>query len=206
MNITPNTPTTVAPAPDEQLLVARAQRGDAEAFDRLCRLNGDRLLRQAQALCGGRGSPEDLVQETLVQAWKSLRRYNGQCQLFTWLCSILIHRHRDSLRKRLPTPFSWLFGGSEKQVESHLLGLADPEPGPSLQAELGDQAGQLLRSLNQLPQKQRLVVYLRFYADESLEGIAGAIGCSVGTVKSRLFHGLERLRKIHGHPNNNSFL
>ncbi|MBL9170108.1 MAG: sigma-70 family RNA polymerase sigma factor [Verrucomicrobiales bacterium] len=201
MNVPPKILTIVEPAPDELLLVARAQRGDTEAFDRLCRLYGDRLLRQAQALCGGRGSPEDLVQETLVQSWKSLRRYNGQCQLFTWFCSILIHRHRDSLRKRLPTPFSWLFGGSEKQVQSHLLQLSDPEPGPSLQAELGEQAGQLLRSLNQLPEKQRLVLYLRFYADESLEGIAGAIGCSVGTVKSRLFHGLERLRKLQSRSN-----
>jgi RNA polymerase sigma-70 factor (ECF subfamily) len=204
VNVTPKTPTAVQPAPDELLLVARAQGGDTEAFDRLCRLHGDRLFRQAQALCGGRGSAEDLVQETLVQAWKSFRRYNGQCQLFTWFCSILIHRYRDSLRKRLPTPFSWLFGDAEKEVESHLFQLSDPEPGPSLQAEQGEQASQLLRSLNKLPEKQRVVLYLRFYAEESLEGIAGAIGCSVGTVKSRLFHGLERLRKIHSHPNNNS--
>jgi RNA polymerase sigma-70 factor (ECF subfamily) len=38
------------------------------------------------------------------------------------------------------------------------------------------------------------VVYLRFYVDDSLEGIAAALGCAVGTVKSRLFHALEKLR------------
>jgi len=45
-----------------------------------------------------------------------------------------------------------------------------------------------------LPPKHEQVIYLRFYVDESLEGIAAGLGCSVGTVKSRLFHGLDKLR------------
>lgn len=49
-----------------------------------------------------------------------------------------------------------------------------------------------------LPKKHRDVVYLRFYVDNSLEGIAAALNCSVGTVKSRLFHALEKLRKMGG--------
>ena len=51
-----------------------------------------------------------------------------------------------------------------------------------------------MQNLLRLPEKQRVVVYLRFFADESLEGIAEALACSLGTVKSRLFNGLERLR------------
>jgi RNA polymerase sigma-70 factor (ECF subfamily) len=45
-----------------------------------------------------------------------------------------------------------------------------------------------------LPAKHQQVVYLRFYVDDSLEGIAAALGCPVGTVKSRLFHALDKLR------------
>jgi RNA polymerase sigma-70 factor (ECF subfamily) len=48
-----------------------------------------------------------------------------------------------------------------------------------------------------LPTKQQQVIYLRFFADDSLEGIAVALGCSVGTVKSRLFHALDRLRRMN---------
>ena len=48
-----------------------------------------------------------------------------------------------------------------------------------------------------LPAKQQQVIYLRFYVDDSLEGIAAALGCSVGTVKSRLFHALDKLRKMN---------
>lgn len=48
-----------------------------------------------------------------------------------------------------------------------------------------------------LPARHQHVVHLRFYADDSLEGIAAALGCSVGTVKSRLFHALEKLRGMN---------
>ena len=48
-----------------------------------------------------------------------------------------------------------------------------------------------------LPPKHRQVIYLRFYVDDSLEGIAAALGCSVGTVKSRLFHALDKLRGMN---------
>jgi RNA polymerase sigma-70 factor (ECF subfamily) len=48
-----------------------------------------------------------------------------------------------------------------------------------------------------LPTKHQQVIYLRFYVDNSLEGIAAALGCSVGTVKSRLFHALDKLRGMN---------
>ena len=48
-----------------------------------------------------------------------------------------------------------------------------------------------------LPVKHQQVIFLRFYADDSLEGIAAALGCSVGTVKSRLFHALDKLREMN---------
>lgn len=181
---------------DEVELIARAKEGDSRAFDALCRKHGERLLRHASGLSTGRSAAEDLVQETLIQAWLSLPRFHGGCQFFTWLCSILIHRHRSSLRKRIAIPFSWLFGDAQEKLESSVAAIPDPAPGPSQRAESGERATRLLRMLNRLPERQRAVVYLRFYADESLEGIATAVGCSLGTVKSRLFHGLERLREL----------
>ncbi len=184
------------PACDEPDLVGLARSGDSEAFDLLCRQHGDRLLCQAIRLCGDAAFAEDLVQETFIEAWRSLPRYQGGCHFFTWLCSILIHRHRSSLRKRWPLPFSILFGGESDRAEAALIAVADSGPLPDAGAEQAEQAARVLRSLNRLPVRQRHVVYLRFYAGDSLEGIAAAIGCSVGTVKSRLFHGLERLRSM----------
>ncbi len=185
--------TPVNAGPD---LISRARSGDSEAFDELVREHGDRVLRQAIALCGDVSAAEDLVQETLVEAWRSLPRYHGGCHFFTWLCSILIHRHRNARRKRWPLPFSLLFGGDRDDADSFVVKVAAPGPGPDGQTEQAEQAARVLQTLERLPTKQREVVYLRFYAEDSLEGIAAAVGCSVGTVKSRLFHGLERLRQM----------
>jgi RNA polymerase sigma-70 factor (ECF subfamily) len=66
----------IAP-PDTGGLLAQAQAGDAEAFGEVCRAYETRLLRQAMALCGDAVLAEDLAQDTLVEAWRCLRRYNG---------------------------------------------------------------------------------------------------------------------------------
>ena len=73
--------------PETRSLLGQALAGDAEAFGEVCRVYETRLLRQAMTLCGQASLAEDLAQDTLVEAWKCLRRYNGQCQFFTWLCA-----------------------------------------------------------------------------------------------------------------------
>jgi RNA polymerase sigma-70 factor, ECF subfamily len=70
-------------SPDSQGLLERARAGDAEAFGELCRMHETGLLRQATALCGNATLAEDLAQDTLVEAWRCLPRYNGRCQFFT---------------------------------------------------------------------------------------------------------------------------
>src|SRR5512146_1936177 len=87
-------------AVDSQSLLDRARSGDADAFCELCRDYEARLLRQAWAVCGDPTGAEELAQDTLVEAWKCLRRYNGRCKFFTWLCAILLNRHRSSYRRR----------------------------------------------------------------------------------------------------------
>ena len=193
LNNEPVAPITTNDGPD---LIGRARSGDGEAFGELFREHGDRLLRQAIGLCGDAGAAEDLVQETFVEAWRCVPRYHGGCRFFTWLCSILIHRHRNARRKRWPSPFSFLFGGERDSAEEFVARIPDPGRTPGEHSEQMDHAGRVLRSLAGLPPKQREVVYLRFYAEDSLEGIAAALGCPIGTVKSRLFQGLERLRRM----------
>ena len=65
-------------------------------------------------------------------------------------------------------------------------------------SNLGHTRANLLRDLvNQLPENHREVVLLRFYAGASLDEIAALLNCSVGTIKSRLFYGLKKLRKMN---------
>lgn len=186
-----------AEIPESASLLEQARAGDAEAFSEVCRIHGTRLLRQAVALCGNPALAEDLAQDTLVEAWKYLHRYNGRCQFFTWLCAILLNRFRNTLRSRRLLPASSLDGRDLDQFERRSGNLTDHAAQPDQVAEWSEQAALVWRCIQTLPARHQQVIYLRFYVDDSLESIAAALGCSVGTVKSRLFHALEKLRKMN---------
>ena len=183
--------------PDTPSLLDQARAGDAEAFGEICRVHGTRLLRQAIALCGNLTLAEDLAQDTLVEAWKSLRRYNGRCQFFTWLCAILLNRYRNVLRGNRLRPASTPGGRDQDEFEKHTGNLTDHAALPDQAVQLREQAVLVRKCVQALPAKHQQVIYLRFYLDDSSEGIAAALGCSLGTVKSRLFHALDKLRKMN---------
>jgi RNA polymerase sigma-70 factor (ECF subfamily) len=182
---------------DTRSLLERARGGDADAFCELCRSLETRLLRQAMSLCGNASLAEDLAQETLIEGWKGLRRYNGRCQFFTWLCAILLNRHRNVLRKGRSLRISTLSRLQADDADDRARQLADPDPLPDEVVERREQALLMHHCIRALPQRHQDVIYLRFYVDDSLEGIATALDCSLGTVKSRLFHALEKLRSMN---------
>ncbi len=76
----------------ERELIGRAQAGEAIAFERLAKQHVAPLWRCATALGKDSHWAEDLVQETLVEAWRSLARFDGRCRFSTWLYGILRHR------------------------------------------------------------------------------------------------------------------
>lgn len=187
----------ISQTPDTWQVVERAQAGDTEAFGQICRAYESRLLRQALTLCGNPTLAEDLAQDTLVEAWKCLRRYNGRCQFFTWLCAILLNRYRNTVREKRPRPLSSLVTSDQDEFQNQLDQLTDHESPPDQAAQLREQAALVLNCIQALPAKHQQVIYLRFYVDRSIEGVAAALGCSVGTVKSRLFRALDKLRAMN---------
>src|ERR1035437_5527707 len=156
-------PALVATArPATSGLLAQARAGDAEAFGEVCRIYETRLLRQAMALCGQSSLAEDLAQDTLVEAWKCLRRYNGQCQFFTWLCAILLNRYRNTVRERRPLPFS-AFPEHDRHEFEHSFGrVADPDSLPDEAAQRRERAALVRHCIEALSAKHQQVIYLRF--------------------------------------------
>ena len=84
---------------NERELIDRAQAGEAIAFERLAEQHAARLWRCALALGKDGHWAEDLAQETLVEAWRSLARFDGRCQFSTWLYGILRHRFLKGRRQ-----------------------------------------------------------------------------------------------------------
>jgi RNA polymerase sigma-70 factor (ECF subfamily) len=183
--------------PDARSPLALARAGDAEAFGDVYRAHATRLLRQAMALCGNAALAEELAQDSLVEAWRCLPRYNGRCEFFTWLCAILLNRYRNSLRKNRLRPVSTPGSREPDELTNAVEKLADHGSLPDEAAALHEQTALVRKCIDALPAKLQQVIFLRFYVDDSLAGIAAALGCSVGTVKSRLFHALDKLRGMN---------
>ena len=173
---------------DERELIDRAKDGEANAFERLAVQHAARLWRCALALGKESHWAEDLVQETLIEAWRSLARFDGRCQFSTWLYGILRHRFLKGRRGQNAAGLS---------APDALAQVPCTAWSPDQSAEASEDAERVRRAVASLPEEHRLVVELRFFAGATLDEIAAALGCPLGTVKSRLHHALEKLRHMN---------
>lgn len=178
------------PDSDEHDLITRAQTGDAAAFSALALKHGERLRRTALTLCRDAHLAHDLAQETFAEAWRSLARFDGRCRFTTWLHGILVHRSHKAVRYAASRP--------------RLLAPNDaPQPegidfrSPAAAAQQREGAAALHAAVNDLPEEHRAVIELRFFADLPLDEVAAALDVPLGTVKSRLHHALEKLRRMN---------
>jgi RNA polymerase sigma-70 factor, ECF subfamily len=176
------------PPEDQRQLIDRARAGEVDAFEQLAERHAACLWRCALALGRDHHGAEDLVQETLVEAWRSLSRFDHRCRFSTWLYGILRHRFLKGKRRRNALPIS------KADAFSRMPGTAQA---PDRFAEASEDAARLRRAVNSLPEAHRLVIELRFFAGAALDEIAAALGCPLGTVKSRLHHALEKLRQMN---------
>jgi RNA polymerase sigma-70 factor, ECF subfamily len=178
-------------------VLTRARAGEAEAFCELIAPLQTRLLRQAVALSGDVSAAEDLVAETLVEAWKSLARYDETCRLSTWLYAILLHRHQKWRRRARarPVALAWLSWFEREEHLSRQENIPAPDLSPVENVLWSEQAAQIRECVERLPEKHREIILLRFFEEASLADMARVLGCPVGMVKSRLHHALEKLRQ-----------
>lgn len=178
-------------------LLARACAGDAQAFCRLAAQHEQRLFQQACGLTHDPGTAEDLVSETLVEAWRSLHRFNRACRLSTWLFAILLHRFQKQLRRARsrPVPLAALPPAEAQRQADAQNNLPASDCTPAEEVMRREAAERLRQALAGLSKPHQQVLLLRFFEDASLEEIASLLGCSLGTVKSRLHYGLEQLRE-----------
>lgn len=170
--------------PDEAELVRRTRHGDVAAFRELVATHAEPLWRCARALCRDDHDAEDLAQETLVEAWRSLARFDESLRFSTWLYGILRHRFLKARRK--PRPVA---SGEDQPADR-----PGRETPPTVAAEQVEEARLVQAAVAALPDEHRVVVEMRFFAGLSLDEIATLLGCPLGTVKSRLHYALEKLR------------
>ena len=169
-----------------------------DSLERLARTHYERLFGAALFMCGNPQAAEDLVQETFLAASKSFQSFEGRSTEYTWLYGILMNKFKGWLRHRAG-PVSLQEMARERNTETAEIVISDAIGAPE---ELEKQeAAQLVReSLDELPLHHRSVLVLRYMDGLSYQEIADALGCSLGTVKSRIHYALQTIaRRLEGH-------
>ncbi|TMC79791.1 MAG: sigma-70 family RNA polymerase sigma factor [Chloroflexi bacterium] len=169
------------------LLVERARQGDARAFEQLARDVERPLYRHAVRMVG-QVDAEDVVQDALLSAWRSLSSFEGS-SFRAWIFRIATNRALDRLRSRRRHPELPLDPPNEGDDDRSW---AEPAaPGPDLVEIAGDREALLIveQALSTLPAEQRAALLLRDVEGFAYEEIATITTVEIGTVKSRIHRG-----------------
>ncbi len=166
----------------ERLLVLRCQTGDEAAFTEIVARYQSRLRLYLRQMLAGADShaAEDVLQDVWLDVFRSIGRLDDTGALAGWLYRIARDRAWRVLRRKGVTP------ASIEHVE--IVDRADDSPDVDVE--------QVQASLGRLPVEQRELLLLRFVEQMSYEQIASAVGCELGTVRSRLHYAKRALREL----------
>lgn len=171
--------------PDAEL-VARAKKGDGEAFDALVERHHAAVFRAAFAIVSGEDEAADAAQGTFLKALVSLGGFRGDSLFRTWLLRIAANEAR-ALRRRVLR---------RREVPMDAVAQGADDGASRVESALG--AGELVRleaALARLPEKQRMAVTLRIYEGLSFREVGEVIGSSEGAARVNYHHGIKKLRE-----------
>lgn len=172
---------------DQENIIARARRGDADAFEQLVIAYRDQVFRLALRMCGNEADADEVAQEAFLSAWKALPNFRGDSRFSTWLYQLTSHAAIDLMRRE------------KRQIAAEDItdvGAPDPAPGPQQQAEQSETRQAVRDAMAQLSPEYRQIVVLRFLQELSYEEIGAVLKLPPGTVKSRLNRAKSQLKDI----------
>ncbi|SOY48912.1 RNA polymerase sigma factor, sigma-24 [Cupriavidus taiwanensis] len=186
-------PSYAAPASPDRLegLLQAVAVGERQALRALYDLTATKLFGLALRITGRRDWAEDVVQESFVSIWHHAGDYRPQVAApMTWMTAIVRNRALDCLRRAAAARVPQTAEPEQDLAEW----LADEAAGPAELAEASQQARALNRCLQRLEQPQRQAIMLAYLQDLSHAELAERLRAPLGTVKSWIRRGLERLR------------
>jgi len=178
--------------PSDVELVRRLREADGEALSQLYQRFGRPCYSLARRICADEGLAEDVVQEVFLTLWRDPARYDPSRGGFaTWLLTLIHHKAVDAVRR-------------ESTLRKRLVAAPEagedwsptPVQGADQAAMARVAAGQVHAALHRLPPEQRQVLALAYFGGHTQREIAVLTGVPLGTVKSRMFTAVQRLRAM----------
>src|SRR3954464_1676233 len=179
-------------AVSDKTLVRQAQRGDMVAFEELVLRHRDKIYARAFSMMRNEEEAVDLSQEAWVKGWQRLKQFQGEASFGTWMTRIVINLCLDQLRKQKRQRTESIeamdedSGGVERQMPVVTVN-------PTAGLERIEVRQRIDRALAQLSHEHRTVLVLHEFEEMEYKQIAKTMGCSIGTVMSRLFYARRKM-------------
>lgn len=177
----------------DRQLVARAQRGDKQAFELLVEKYQRKLARLLSRFIRDPAEVEDVTQEAFIKAYRALPAFRGDSAFYTWLYRIGINTAKNYLMamgRRAPTSTEVEAEEAEGFEEGEQLRDINTPESMLLSNEI---AKTVNATIEQLPEELRTAIQMREIEGMSYEDIAKAMDCPIGTVRSRIFRAREAI-------------
>lgn len=180
---------------DDSTLVQAAQEGDMATFEELVARHRGKVYARALSMVRNEAEALDLSQEAWVKGWQRLGDFLGKSSFGTWITRIVINLCLDHLRKQQRRRTESLeemdeeLGGVERQLPVVMVN-------PTARLERAELRQRIDQALGQLSDDHRTVLVLREFEEMEYDEIAKTMGCSRGTVMSRLFYARRKMAAL----------
>ena len=183
------------PESDDKALVKWSQDQDAEAFEELIARHRDKIYARAFSMMRNEDEALDLSQEAWIKAWQRLKQFQGDSSFATWMTRIVINLCLDQIRRQKRKRAE-----SIEQLDEELGGVERQMPvvavNPTANMERGELRKRIDEAMQKLSDAHRTVLILHEFEELEYKQIAKVMGCSIGTVMSRLFYARRRMASL----------
>jgi RNA polymerase sigma-70 factor (ECF subfamily) len=180
---------------DDKELVDRSKEGDMVAFEELVFRHRDKIYARAFSMMRNEDEALDLSQEAWVKSWQRLKQFQGDSSFTTWVTRIVINLCLDEIRRQKRRRAE-----SIEKLDEELGGVERQMPVVAQNPTAGMERTELRRKIDEAMQKlsdaHRTVLILHEFEELEYKQIAIVMGCSIGTVMSRLFYARRRMASL----------
>ncbi|MBO4932497.1 MAG: sigma-70 family RNA polymerase sigma factor [Clostridia bacterium] len=204
LSVDPQAPPEELHAPDKNVdaLVKRAKSGDTNAFSEIVTCYERFVYNTACRVLTASGlsvaDADDIAQDSLIKAWRSLSTFRGECSFSTWLFRVTVNTARDVIRTNARRPVVSLTRSEDDDEEPEIwdVPVTSGDEIPEEAAERRETIEAVRRAVESLPDDQRQAIVLRDIHGLPYDEISRILGAEVGTIKSRINRGRTNLKKI----------
>ncbi len=179
----------------DPILVDQAVKGDLQAFGELVCRHQQRIWMVCRQYLGD-NEADAAAQDAFVKAFTRLGTFNARASFTTWLTRIAINTCLDAIRRQRREGVRLSTNDDEDNSLIHTI--ADDQAGPEERYSQRQAVARLGRAQRSLPEGQKAVFRLRFFAQMELEEIAETLGVHIGTVKTQLHRAVHKIRQELG--------